>query len=459
MSAATVVFLLVLGIALIALPRLWAPLPLLMGTCYITLGQGIAIGPFSFTFLRLLVLFAFIRIIARGERPLTGLIGLDKVVIAWAAWFVAVSFFHPEPLATLVFHLGLVYNTVGVYFALRCICIGREHSLNLIRLLALVLAPVALEMVGEHVLRRNLFAVFGGVDADPVIRLGKLRAQGPFSHPILAGTVGGVCLPMMIAIWRIYKVPAMIGVASCLLMVVTSMSSGPIMSAVFGLAAVAFWPGRHHMAKVRVAAVLLYIALSLTMKAKPYYLIARIDLTGSSTGHHRAALMESAGKHLDEWWFAGTDYTRHWMPTGVSWSEDHTDITNHYLGQGVKGGLLLMSLFIGMFVCAFRNVGITIRRIEAMGTESAFLPWCIGCCLFSHLATCISVAYFDQSIVFFNATIALSACLRAGVENADESDFASASAISDLPGPSPSASFDPGGSVSDSNQRYPELST
>lgn len=118
-----------------------------------------------------------------------------------------------------------------------------------------------------------------------------------------------------------------------------------------------------------------------------------------------------------------------------------------------------MSLFIGMFVCAFRNVGITIRRIEAMGTESAFLPWCIGCCLFSHLATCISVAYFDQSIVFFNATIALSACLRAGVENADESDFASASAISDLPGPSPSASFDPGGSVSDSNQRYPELST
>ena len=448
MSIPAAIFLIAVGIALLALPRIWAPLALLVGTCYFTLLQGINIGPFSFPALRLLVLFGVARILIRNERPLTGLISTDKLVLVWAAWFAVSSFFHSDPRGTLIFHLGLIYNTLGIYFLLRCICIGPEHSINLVRLMALVLAPVAAEMVLEHVLNFNLFSAFGGVDATPIVRQGRIRAQGPFSHPILAGTVGGVCFPLMISIVKVHRVPAMIGALSCLAMVVTSASSGPIMSTFFGAVAIGFWVFRRHLTGFRIAAVVVYLILEVVMNSPPYYLMARIDFTGSSTGYHRAALMESAGKHLDEWWFAGTDYTRHWMPYGVSWSEDHADITNHYLGQGVKGGLPLMLLFIGLLVSSFRNVGATMRFAEATGRFPAFLPWCIGASLFSHAATCISVAYFDQSIVFLNGAMALTACLRAGAEYESMTETDSL-AISDLPESSTSAIPETGGSELD----------
>ena len=81
------------------------------------------------------------------------------------------------------------------------------------------------------------------------------------------------------------------------------------------------------------------ILLDLVMKAPAYYIIARADIIGGSTGWHRAALIDSAIRHLNEWWLIGTDYTRNWMVTGVSWSADNTDITNHYLYLGVLGGL------------------------------------------------------------------------------------------------------------------------
>ena len=89
------------------------------------------------------------------------------------------------------------------------------------------------------------------------------------------------------------------------------------------------------------------------MKAPAYYLLARIDLTGSSTSWHRAALIDMALGHLSEWWAFGTDHTRHWMPYGVPWSDNHSDITNYYISMGVNGGLPLMLLFIAILAKAF----------------------------------------------------------------------------------------------------------
>ena len=42
---------LVSALALLVLSRKWAPLPLLAGTCYMTVAQTIEIGPFTFTVL------------------------------------------------------------------------------------------------------------------------------------------------------------------------------------------------------------------------------------------------------------------------------------------------------------------------------------------------------------------------------------------------------------------------
>jgi hypothetical protein len=56
-------------------------------------------------------------------------------------------------------------------------------------------------MLTEMATGRNAFASFGGVHEIAQMRNGLLRCQGPFAHPILAGTFGATQLPLFIALW------------------------------------------------------------------------------------------------------------------------------------------------------------------------------------------------------------------------------------------------------------------
>jgi hypothetical protein len=380
-----------------------------------TLGQGIEVGPFHFPIIRLLIAAGLVRVIIQGERPLGGMNGLDWLMLAWAAWALVSSIFHKDPTAALVFRLGLVFNTCGVYFLLRIFCQSMEDIKALCTITAVLLVPVAVEMFFEKATAHNVFSMFGGVSEFPEIREGRIRAQGPFTHAILAGTVGAVCLPLMVGLWQEHRKLAIIGIVACLLMIFTCASSGPIMTAIAAIGALFMWRYRDQMRVVRWVAVLGYIALDIVMKAPVYYLIGRIDLAGGSTGYHRAALIESSLKHLNEWWLGGTDYTRHWMATGVSWSPDHTDITNQYLQLGVVGGLPLMLLFIAILAKGFSFVGQTLGQPSNLPDESHFMLWAFGSALFAHAVTCISVSYFDQSFLFIYLTLAAIGSAYSGI--------------------------------------------
>ena len=164
------------------------------------------------------------------------------------------------------------------------------------------------------------------------------------------------------------------------------------------------WRNRHRMKTVRWMLVGLYFALALAMKAPVYYLIARINFVDGSTGYHRALLIESAITYLNEWWLAGTDYTRHWAPS-PGFTPQHTDITNQYLGMAVMGGLPLMILFFGVLTKAFSLVGERLRQAERSPRDQ-FVLWSLGAALFAHAITFLSVSYFDQSFVFLYLTLA-----------------------------------------------------
>ena len=140
------------------------------------------------------------------------------------------------------------------------------------------------------------------------------------------------------------------------------------------------------------------------MQAPAYYLMARTGMGGS--GWHRARLIQTSIEHLHEWWLAGTDYTRHWMPTGVSWSPDHTDITNHYIQMGIYGGLPLMVLFIFILAKGFSYVGETLKNEDEQKPGHQFFLWALGASLFANVATMISVSYFDQSFIFLYLVLA-----------------------------------------------------
>jgi hypothetical protein len=147
-------------------------------------------------------------------------------------------------------------------------------------------------------------------------------------------------------------------------------------------------------------AFFLIVVLNQIMTDPVYYLLARIDITGGSTGWHRAALIQSAIAHLQEWWLAGTDVTRHWMPTGIYANETQTDITNHYIAMGVMGGLLLMAAFIWVLVEAFICVGKALRLNTHAPRSQQFMIWVLGCILLGHAVTFFSISYFGQEVVF-----------------------------------------------------------
>lgn len=423
MNPFALLFFVVVAIALWIVPREKALVPFIIGCCWMTSGQGINLGPISLPIYRMLLLTGFMRIMVKKESIAGGLHLVDKLLIGWAGWYFFCSFFHDPALGSgPVYVSGVIFNQLGFYFLVRAWCGDLDDLRQVIKYLAFILVPVAAEMLLEQVSGKNLFSVFGRIPENVLIREGRLRSQGPFMHPILAGTVGATCVPLFIGILRRDRTAAIIGICAGMAMTIASASSGPVMSLIFGISALFAWKIRSHMGFMRVGALVLYLLLMVTMKQPPYYLISRIDLSGGSTGWHRSFLIDQSIHYLSEWWLFGTDYTRHWMPfQGVAQSPTHTDITNYYIGYGVGGGLLAMCLILTIFYVSLRNAGHVSNVMESSGREvDAFMAWCLAATLFSHVVTGISVAYFDQSSAFVWLTVAVISSAHATAFGASE---------------------------------------
>lgn len=420
MNPFALILLLGTGLGILFGPKRWCLVSFFVGCCYMTAGEGVMIGGLNLPIFRLLLLFGLVRVVIEGEGLAGGVNRMDFVIFAWGCWTMFASFFHVwAPGSGPKFAIGAIFNILAFYLIIRSFCRSKDDLCWLFGKLCWVLFPVAVLMLVEQMIHRNYFSVFGGVPEVPVFRNGKFRAQGPFSHAILAGTVGAGFIPLAIAVWKKSRSTAVVGVAACAAMVVSSASSGPILSVGAGIFGLMLWRNRTLLCFMLHAAVPLYVVLSLVMERPPYYLISKLDLTGASTGWHRSFLIDQTIKHLDEWWLFGTDVTRHWMPSQGRISETHTDITNQYIAYGVNSGLLGMILVVVLMVMAFRTVG-NLTRNEGVSPPDAFFFWCIGSSLFAHAASAISVAYFGQASVFFWLPIACMACFYQGLTGETE---------------------------------------
>lgn len=422
MNPIAVLFFLVCLVTLFAVPRRLAPVPLLVGACYMTMGTGLELGPASLPFYRLLILAGLGRVILKGEASGLAFVLADKLMLAMAGWLVFASFFHDSsvPGAGPVYICGKMLDLAGAYFLGRIWLRDIDDVHQLVGIIALLLVPVSIGMVFEKVTGKNLFSIFGGVPEDIIIRKGKARAQGPFRHPILAGTVGATAVPLVLAIWNTRRNLSIIGILAGLGMTVASTSSGPILTLMGGIAAVCFWRFRNLTPLLVKGGIVVYVILSLVLSQPPYYLISKIDITGGSTGWHRAFLIDRTIQHINEWWLFGTDKTVHWMPRQGRINDHHTDITNYFIGFAIQGGLVGILLVLGMVVASLLSVGRMWRAYDEEAPEKAFFVWCCGACLLGHAATSMSVAYFDQSLIFFWFAVAIISSLRAALEQDEE---------------------------------------
>jgi hypothetical protein len=304
--------------------------------------------------------------------------------------------------AAFVDRLGFLYNAFGIYFLLRLLYRDEEDIDRTIKVFALICAVLAVCMVTEQFTGRNLFSVFGGVPEFTFVREGKLRSQGPFAHPILAGTFGATLLPLFLGLWwqnKKARAAAVLGIISATVITITSASSTPLMGYFAGILALCFWPLRRHMRLLRWGVVICLVGLHMVMKAPVWALIGRVDLVGGSSGDHRYELVNQFIMHFGDWWLLG-------VKEAGKWGFDMSDLSNQFVETGVTGGLLTLVLFVAIIVYCFKRLGDALAASQDNPRAERRL-WALGAALFANVAAFFGISYFDQTMVSWYTLVAM----------------------------------------------------
>lgn len=398
MSPLLLVLCLVLVVLQFRLPRHWAFLPLLIAAChtpYVPFMGGMTVA-------RVLILMGLVRAATNGWLSWSPRSRLDLLVAAFAAIALLSTIGHPwEPYNPLIVRLRLVLDVVGTYLYMRAYLANYESLESFSSSLAVILIPFAFFLLMEKQSGINPYAAVGAGNLYSLVREGNIRAQGPFGTPILSGTVGASAIALMIPLLAKRRRLAIAGISAAVIVTYASASSGPIGTLGLSVGAVAFWRFRQYLKPAVYGTCALLLLLHFVKERPIWYLMALLDLVGGSTGWHRARLIDEAVKHLDEWWLTGTDYTRHWMPYGLTTVPEHCDLTNYYIHLGVIGGLPLTICLLAIIWRSLKELGQGIRKAAERSEEEEFALWCVGSTIFAHSITFLSISYFDQISMFF----------------------------------------------------------
>jgi hypothetical protein len=398
-----------LGMAMLLLPRRYAVIPMIVMACFISPAQRIVILGADFNLIRIMVVFGFLRLLLRSEFEGLVMRPMDWLLIVWAATnTVAYTILHMSS-AALVNRLGFSFDAIGLYFLFRCLIRSWQDVDRVVLGFILISIPVALFFLLERSTGRNLFSVFGGVPEITLVREGRLRCQGPFPHAIMAGCFWAAVLPLICAWWWRgpgSRILAAMGVAACAVIIIACASSTPVLAVLSGALAWSLYRYRSWLRAICWTGLGVLVLLHLVMLKPVWHLIARVSAVGGSTGHHRYKLIDAAVNHIGEWWLFGTDSTAHW-------GRGLQDLTNHYVLEGVRGGLLTLALFVALIVLAFRRVGYLQRAADVTGEKyPRMLAWGLGVVLFVHVTSFFGVSYFGQIMMVWFLTLAMTGAVQ-----------------------------------------------
>ena len=397
-----------IAIALIfLLPRKYVIWPVLCMAFLVPLGQELLIGGLHFFVFRIILLTVAVRMLAAmfssAEGAFGGRLGtFDIIFLLWALFrAVAGVLVFSFNSSAMVYQAGFLLDAIGGYFVLRYLIRDEDDIYRTIRALAAISCVIAASMFVERFTQLNAFGLLGGVRAVPEVRNGSIRSQGPFQHEILAGTFGATLLPLFFLLWRSGKshILAILGAISATIMVITSHSSTPVLAYGAGLLAIFAWPLRRNMRLIRWGTVACLVCLHMVMKAPVWFLIARVDVVGGSSGYHRARLVNDFIMHFRDWWLVGTT-------ENARWGFNMWDMCNQFVAEGQVGGLATFACFVAMICICFSRIG-TARREVIGDSKKEWFFWLFGAALFSHVVGFFGISYFDQTRFAWFALLAM----------------------------------------------------
>jgi hypothetical protein len=430
-------------VLILALPRKKAITPFLLAVLTIPIGQVVIIGGVHFTMMRILILAGLIRAArskaSSSERWFSmGFSPIDQVVVLWTISAFIVITLQWMNSQMLVAKLGDFLDALGGYLVVRFFIPDGEAIQRTTRVLAVVCVIHGVCMTYEQITTVNMFNWLGGVGipVETTIRDGQLRSSGVMG-PLGEGVFAGVLIPIFIWLWTVKKsrTAAYAGLAGATAILVTTHASTPWMACVAGLLGLGFWPLRKRMRLVRWAIVATLVSLHMVMKAPVWNLIARVDLTGSSSSWHRYTLVNQTIIHFSDWWLLGYKYYDQW-----DW--DMWDTSNLFVAAALTGGLVTLVLVIAAFSRSFGAIGKARKRVSGDRTQEWRL-WCWGSTLFSCVVSCFGVAfiYHLQMVLFSLFACICAATLEARratvrsvkVPEEERMEFALVPAETDLP--------------------------
>jgi hypothetical protein len=393
-------------ILILFLPRKYVIVPVLFTSLVVPMAQQMVVGGLHLFVMRIIILFGCVRmLISKMSSPDELLAGgfnaVDKWFILWAVFRTLTTLILYASMPAVIGESGFLWDVFGGYFLLRFLIRDYADITRAAKVLALIAVVVAAGMLNEKIHFQNIFGFLGGVPIVPTIRMGTIRAQGPFMHAILAGTFGGTVAPLFFWLWKVAKSKflAVVGFISSTIIVVTAASSTALMALGGGIFAICFWPFRKKMRQVRWGIVILLIALHLVMKAPVWFVISHIDIVGGNSSYQRAFLIDQFIRHFGDWWLLGTFQSD-------SWGFDMWDHTNQFVAEGETGGLATLICFIALISVSFGMIGKARKAIEG-DKEKEWMLWILGAALFAHIVGYFGISYFDQTRVAWFALLAM----------------------------------------------------
>ena len=414
------------------LPRKYTIVPFLWMIFTVPIGQVVVLGGVHFTVLRIIILAGLARWVASRRtqsagRLEGGLNSIDRMVIFWAISQLVINSVQFMETQALIQSLGDFLDLLGGYLVLRFLIQDRDDVQRAIKVFAVITVVTGCCMISEQLTGQNIFGMLGGVPLFPQVREGRIRSQGAFATYIEAGVFGANLIPLFVLLWseRKSRGMAFLGMLGAVTMVLTCTSSTPLLSFAAGILGFCLWQFRSQLRLFRQGLVAMLVGLHLVMKAPVWALIARVDLTGSSSGDHRYHLIDATIRHFTDWWLIG--YKNY-----PAWGWDMWDLSDQYVAVCLTGGLISFIIFISILYRSFAGLGTARKRVAGDRKEEWFL-WCLGVALFANVVAWFGCAAWAKGEAALSALLAMISvatfeAMRPGeikVEVVDDSRFAS----------------------------------
>jgi hypothetical protein len=390
---------------IVVLPRRTIIVPILLSVFLVPLGQQFYVAGVHLFVLRLIVLAGLVRAMVSRDTSRKSALGggwnsIDTAFsLSMGIQTIAVLILNPEWQA-VVNQAGFVWDCFGGYFLLRSLILDESDIQRAVKCLAALAVVLGAAMVIEQFTHTNVFGLLGGVTDLTELRGGKIRSRAVFQHPLTAGAFGATLLPLLLLLWKNAgaKLFAACGIVGATLMTLLTNTSSALVTYAAGCAALTLWPLRRKMRRFRLGLLAVLVALQLAMKAPVWFLIGRIDLTGSSSSFHRAELVDLFIRRFWDWWLIGVKDTS-------TWGWDMWDVQNQYVSVGEAGGLGAFVFFILVIYRSFGRLGDARKCVD--DKDRQWVLWFLGSALFAHLVSFLGVNYFDQSRIVWYTLLAM----------------------------------------------------